>query len=61
MTRDRAATIALFVGAAGLFFTGLGSLPLFDVDEAVFAEATREMIETGDWITPQYNGADRFD
>ena len=61
MTRDRAAAIALFVGAAGLFFMGLGSLPLFDVDEAVFAEATREMIETGDWITPQYNGADRFD
>lgn len=61
MTRDRAAAIALFVGATGLFFMGLGSLPLFDVDEAVFAEATREMVETGDWITPQYNGADRFD
>lgn len=61
MTRDRGAAIALFVGAAGLFFTGLGSLPLFDVDEAVFAEATREMVETGDWITPQYNGTDRFD
>jgi 4-amino-4-deoxy-L-arabinose transferase-like glycosyltransferase len=61
MTRDRAAAIALFVGAAGLFFMGLGSLPLFDVDEAVFAEATREMLETGDWITPRYNGADRFD
>ena len=61
MTRDRAAAIALFVGAAGLFFMGLGSVPLFDVDEAVFAEATREMVETGDWITPQYNGADRFD
>jgi 4-amino-4-deoxy-L-arabinose transferase-like glycosyltransferase len=61
MTRDRAAVIALFVGCAALFFAGLGSLPLFDVDEAVFAEATREMVETGDWITPQYNGADRFD
>ena len=61
MTRDRAAALALVVGCAALFFAGLGSLPLFDVDEAVFAEATREMLETGDWITPQYNGVDRFD
>ncbi len=61
MTNERAGAIALFVGSAALFFWGIGGVPLFDVDEAVFAEASREMLATGDWITPQYNGADRFD
>ncbi len=61
MTSERTGAAALLIGCAALFFWGLGSVPLFDVDEAVFAEATREMLETGDWITPQYNGADRFD
>jgi 4-amino-4-deoxy-L-arabinose transferase-like glycosyltransferase len=42
-------------------FYRLGSLTLFDVDEAVFAEATKEMIQSGDWITPTYNGVVRYD
>jgi 4-amino-4-deoxy-L-arabinose transferase-like glycosyltransferase len=42
-------------------FFGLGSFTLFDVDEAVFSEATKEMVTSGDWITPTYNGANRFD
>lgn len=61
MTAERVGAAALLIGCATLFFWGLGSVPLFDVDEAVFAEATREMLVTGDWITPQYNGVDRFD
>jgi 4-amino-4-deoxy-L-arabinose transferase-like glycosyltransferase len=61
VTAERTAFLGLLLGSAALFFAGSGSVPLFDVDEAVFAEATREMLETGDWITPQYNGADRFD
>jgi 4-amino-4-deoxy-L-arabinose transferase-like glycosyltransferase len=48
--------IALF-----LSFFRLGSVPLFDVDEAVFATATKEMVESGDWITPTYNGVNRYD
>jgi 4-amino-4-deoxy-L-arabinose transferase-like glycosyltransferase len=42
-------------------FFGLGSATLFDVDEAVFSEATKEMVESGDWITPTYNGENRYD
>lgn len=34
-----------------LFLPGLGSAPLFDWDEVNFAEASREMIETGDYLT----------
>lgn len=44
-----------------LFFYKLGAPGLFDVDEAVFAESAREMVETGDWITPQYNYTSRYD
>ncbi|MCL5023764.1 MAG: glycosyltransferase family 39 protein [Nitrospirae bacterium] len=51
------------VAALALFLClfRLGSVSLFDVDEAVFAEATKEMVQTGDWITPTYNGENRYD
>ncbi len=42
-------------------FFGLGSFTLFDVDEAVFSQASKEMITSGNWITPTYNGENRYD
>ncbi len=45
------ATIVLF----SLFF-GLGSVPLFDEDEGAYSEVTREMLHSGDFITPRLNG-----
>ncbi|MAI08221.1 MAG: hypothetical protein CMF61_04595 [Magnetococcales bacterium] len=50
-------TFAIF---AGLFFLNLNLTGLFDVDEAIFAEASYEMLETGDYVTPQYNGEPRY-
>lgn len=50
--------------AAGILLFNLlflGHFGLTDVDEAIFAEATREMIVTGDYITPRYNGGLRWD
>lgn len=38
-----------------LFFYRLGSYPLFDVDEPRYAETAREMLESGNWITPTFN------
>ena len=43
------------------FFNQLGSFPLFDVDEGAFSEATREMLERGDFVTTWLNGEPRFD
>lgn len=39
----------------------LGSISLIDETEPLFAEASRQMLVTGDWITPFFNGETRFD
>ncbi|HTN43909.1 MAG TPA: glycosyltransferase family 39 protein [Nitrospiria bacterium] len=54
MTRNTGFWPALMLGGF-LFFYQLGAVPLFDLDEAIYAETTREMVETGNWITPQVN------
>lgn len=43
------------------FFWDLGSIGLIDETEPLFAEASRQMLRTGDWITPYFNGETRFD
>jgi 4-amino-4-deoxy-L-arabinose transferase-like glycosyltransferase len=43
------------------FFAGIGSGPLFDVDEGAFSEATREMFVSSNYLTTYLNGALRFD
>ncbi|XWK87706.1 MAG: glycosyltransferase family 39 protein [Phormidium sp.] len=43
------------------FFWHLGSVGLVDETEPLFAEAARQMVVTGDWITPYFNGETRFD
>ena len=53
--------LPLVAAAIFMSFFRLGSVTLFDVDEAVFSEATKEMVQSGDWITPTYNGENRYD
>lgn len=43
-----------------LFFWNLGALGLTDRDEGRNAEAGREMLETGDWISPTFNYEPRY-
>ncbi len=44
-----------------LWIARLGAVPLVDVDEGAFAEATREMTVGHDWGSTTLNGVDRFD
>src|ERR1700744_2314384 len=44
-----------------LLLAGNWILPLTDRDEVLFAEASREMIQRGDYIVPWFNGEWRFD
>jgi len=43
------------------FGWNLGNVGLIDETEPLFAEASRQMFVTGDWITPFFNGETRFD
>ena len=42
-------------------FTGIGVPAITDSDEAFYAESAREMIESGDWLTPRFNYVPRFE
>jgi hypothetical protein len=58
-----AAALPLLLAATVLLglFLNLGAMPLFDVDEGAFGEATREMLERGDYVSTWLNGQPRYD
>ena len=43
------------------FLWRLGQVGLVDETEPLFAEAARQMVITGDWVTPYFNEQTRFD
>lgn len=53
--------VVLFVLFVFLYFFRLGSIGLIDVDEPRYAEAGREMLESGNFIVPYFNYGERFD
>lgn len=60
--REHRLLLAIVVAGIVLsFFAGLGNVPLFDLDEGAFSEATREMLLRGDYISTFLNGEPRYD
>lgn len=54
-------SLILILLVAGLTcVAGLDRPAITDSDEAFYAEAGREMVESGDYVTPRYNYANRF-
>lgn len=43
------------------FFNGLGDLGLMDKTESLFVEVGHQMLLSGDWVTPHWNGTTFFD
>ena len=52
--------LTLLALAALTFTTGLGRQAITDADEAYYAEASREMLASNDWLTPHFNFVDRW-
>jgi 4-amino-4-deoxy-L-arabinose transferase-like glycosyltransferase len=50
-----AATTAFWLVAGVVLLYRLGSFPLKDFDEAIYAEVAREMLRTGDYLTLYFN------
>ncbi|WP_238787425.1 ArnT family glycosyltransferase [Thiospirillum jenense] len=61
MTRIFTSTWALLFIVWLAFFWQLGTPPLYDLDEGAFTEATREMLASGNFITPHCDGEPRYD
>lgn len=52
--------IALVAASAVLLFLGLDASTIWDANEAYYTETPRRMVESGDYINPEFNGAPRF-
>jgi 4-amino-4-deoxy-L-arabinose transferase-like glycosyltransferase len=57
----RRASLLLGVVCVLALFVGLGRPCLWEPDEPRFAEATRQMVDRGDVLTPWFNGQPRFE
>src|ERR1700760_671711 len=54
------ATLFLLACAALLFLPGFFSIPAIDRDEARFAQATKQMVETGDYVDIRFQDEVRY-
>ena len=51
----------LWIVLAVAWFMTTPLRPMFDPDEGRYAEIPREMLHSGDWITPRLNGLKYFE
>src|ERR1044072_6395448 len=56
LNNARVNLISLVIISSFVLFFHLGANPLQTWDEAVYAQSAKEMVRTGDWLTPHWNG-----
>jgi len=59
-SKSTLALVATFAVGVFVYFNALGSFPLFNPDEALYAEPAREMLKNGDWLTTHLNYIVRY-
>jgi len=50
----------LVAASALLLFLGLDASTIWDANEAYYVETPRQMVQSGDYVNPSFNGAPRF-
>jgi 4-amino-4-deoxy-L-arabinose transferase-like glycosyltransferase len=53
--------LALLLCATVMLLWNLGAHPLKNWDESIYAQASKEMLQTGDWLTPHWNSQPWFE
>ena len=61
MALSKRASSLLLLALAVLWLASLGLRPLYKPDEGRYGEIPREMVASGDWITPRLNGFKYFE
>src|SRR5438067_2849766 len=46
-------TVLALVAAVAVYLVGNASVPLWDRDEPRYAQASRQMLQSGDWVVPK--------
>jgi len=54
MPRPLVRLVMLLIAALGLYLVGNGSVALLDRDEPRYAQASRQMLQSGDWVVPRF-------
>ena len=61
MQRDqKIRSLLLLIMFTSPFFMTMSTSSVWDANEAFYVETPREMVESGDWLVPQFNGIPRL-
>src|SRR5690348_5690780 len=52
--RPRLLLLLIIVASGGLYLLGNNSVALWDRDEPRYAQTSRQMLQSGDWVVPHY-------
>jgi 4-amino-4-deoxy-L-arabinose transferase-like glycosyltransferase len=59
-SRETRTILCLVLLAVPVYFLWLGANSIWDANEAFYVDTPRHMVETGNYVTPYFNGAERL-